>query len=59
VFLADGLVMLGVSEFWQMVIKGLVIVTAVVIDQFQQRLQSKVTLMRRHEKKAAGNVSAV
>jgi erythritol transport system permease protein len=43
--------MLGVSEFWQMVIKGLVIVTAVVIDQFQQRLQSKVTLMRRHEKK--------
>ncbi|WAT10000.1 ABC transporter permease [Rouxiella badensis] len=51
VFLADGLVMLGVSEFWQMVIKGLVIVTAVVIDQFQQRLQSKVTLMRRHEKK--------
>ncbi|WP_413723159.1 ABC transporter permease [Sodalis sp. RH23] len=51
VFLADGLVMMGVSEFWQMVIKGLVIVTAVVIDQFQQRLQSKVTLMRRHEKK--------
>ncbi len=43
--------MMGVSDFWQMVIKGLVIVTAVVIDQFQQRLQSKVVLLRRHEKK--------
>ncbi len=51
VFLADGMVMMGVSDFWQMVIKGLVIVTAVVIDQFQQRLQSKVVLLRRHEKK--------
>jgi erythritol transport system permease protein len=35
--LADGLVLLGVSEFWQMVIKGLVIVLAVILDQFQQR----------------------
>ncbi len=35
--LADGLVLLGVSEFWQMVIKGLVIVLAVVLDQFQRR----------------------
>ncbi len=42
--------MMGVSDFWQMVIKGVVIVTAVVIDQFQQRLQSKVILLRRHEK---------
>jgi erythritol transport system permease protein len=35
--LADGLVLLGVSEFWQMLIKGLVIVAAVVLDQFQRR----------------------
>jgi len=35
--LADGLVLMGVSEFWQMVIKGLVIVLAVIIDQFQKR----------------------
>jgi erythritol transport system permease protein len=35
--LADGLVLLGVSEFWQMVVKGLVIVIAVVLDQFQKR----------------------
>jgi erythritol transport system permease protein len=35
--LADGLVLLGVSEFYQMVVKGLVIVLAVVLDQFQKR----------------------
>jgi erythritol transport system permease protein len=35
--LADGLVLMGVSEFWQMVIKGLVIVFAVMVDQFQKR----------------------
>jgi erythritol transport system permease protein len=39
--LADGLVMLGVSEFWQMIIKGTVIVLAVAIDQLQSRLQAK------------------
>lgn len=37
--LADGLVLLGVSEFWQIVIKGGVIVLAVVLDQFQRRLK--------------------
>jgi erythritol transport system permease protein len=36
--LGDGLVMMGVSEFWQMVIKGLVIIAAVVLDQLQWRL---------------------
>ena len=35
--LADGLVLLGVSEFWQMIVKGLVIVVAVILDQFQRR----------------------
>jgi erythritol transport system permease protein len=40
--LADGLVMLGVSEFWQMVIKGVVIVLAVAIDQLQSRLQTRL-----------------
>lgn len=42
--LSDGLVMMGVSEFWQTVIKGVVIVAAVVIDQAQQRVQAKVAL---------------
>jgi len=37
--LSDGLVLLGVSEFWQIVIKGIVIILAVVVDQLQQRLQ--------------------
>ncbi|NQE63044.1 ABC transporter permease [Caulobacter sp. RHG1] len=36
--LGDGLVMMGVSEFWQMVVKGLVIIAAVVLDQLQGRL---------------------
>ena len=36
--LADGLVLLGVSEFWQMLIKGFVIVLAVILDQVQRRL---------------------
>jgi len=44
--LSDGLVMMGVSSFWQMVIKGLVIIVAVVIDQAQRRLQQRVTLMQ-------------
>jgi erythritol transport system permease protein len=35
--LGDGMVMMGVSEFWQMVIKGLVIIAAVVLDQVQSR----------------------
>ncbi len=40
--LADGLIMLGVSEFWQIVIKGVVIVLAVAIDQMQARLQMRL-----------------
>lgn len=40
--LADGLVMLGVSEFWQIVIKGAVIVLAVAVDQAQTRLQARL-----------------
>ncbi|WP_235424643.1 ABC transporter permease [Chelonobacter oris] len=42
--LADGLVMMGVSEFWQMVIKGIVIIVAVVVDQMQSRLQYKAAI---------------
>jgi erythritol transport system permease protein len=36
--LSDGLVMMGVSEFWQMVIKGLVIIAAVILDQMQRKM---------------------
>ena len=45
--LNDGMVMQGISEFWQMVIKGLVIVIAVVIDQFQRKLQNRLALEQR------------
>ena len=36
--LGDGLVMMGVSEFWQMVIKGVVIIAAVILDQMQRKM---------------------
>lgn len=39
--LADGLILLGVSEFWQIVIKGLVIVIAVILDQMQQQYKRR------------------
>jgi erythritol transport system permease protein len=38
-FLSDGLVLVGVSSFWQLVIKGAVIVLAVMIDQAQERMK--------------------
>jgi erythritol transport system permease protein len=46
--LADGLVMMGVSEFWQIVIKGVVIVLAVTVDQLQMRVHTRLmpALMR-------------
>lgn len=47
----DGMVMCGVSEFWQMIIKGLVIVVAVIIDQFQRNLQAKMALQAQNEEK--------
>ncbi|MFV0503869.1 MAG: ABC transporter permease [Lachnospirales bacterium] len=47
----DGMVMCGVSEFWQMVIKGGVIVLAVIVDQFQRKMQAKMALQARNESK--------
>lgn len=43
--LADGLVMMGVSEFWQMMIKGIVIIVAVIIDQVQNRVQHRLAII--------------
>jgi len=48
-FLSDGLVILGVSSFWQTVIKGAVIVIAVVLDELQQRLQRRQALQMMEE----------
>lgn len=45
-FLVDGLVLVGVSVFWQQVIKGAVIIFAVAVDQLQQTLQKRRDLKR-------------
>ena len=47
----DGMTMCGVSEFWQKIIRGLVIILAVVIDQTQRNLQAKMALQARNEAK--------
>ena len=47
----DGMTMCGVSEFWQKVIRGAVIILAVVIDQTQRNLQAKMALQARNENK--------
>jgi erythritol transport system permease protein len=47
--LGDGLVMVGVSSFWQQIIKGLVIVLAVIIDQMQARMQTRIALQKQQE----------
>ena len=44
--LTNGLVLLGVQEFWKKVITGLVIILAVVLDQMQERLQQRLALRR-------------
>jgi len=45
--LNDGMTMMGVSNFWQMVIKGVVIVVAVVIDLAQKEMQKRIALQMR------------
>jgi erythritol transport system permease protein len=41
-----GMVMVGISSFWQQVITGAVIVLAVIIDQIQARMQDRVALQK-------------
>jgi len=48
-FMNDGMVMLGISSFWQKVIKGVVIVFAVIIDQVQARMQERIALQKQQE----------
>jgi erythritol transport system permease protein len=45
--LADGLILMGVSEFWQIVIKGMVIVLAVILDQMQQEYSRRAAAASR------------
>lgn len=44
--LNNGMVLIGLSEFAQTGITGFVIVAAVVLDQFQQRLQRQIALQQ-------------
>lgn len=53
--ISDGMVMGGVSEFWQMIIKGLVIILAVIVDQFQRNMETKMALQSRNEAKSEEN----
>ncbi len=41
-FLSDGLVLVGVSAFWQLVVKGTVIIFAVVLEQTQERVKARM-----------------
>lgn len=52
-FLANGLVIVGVSPFWQKVVTGAVIIAAVSVDQIQQIIQE-----RRNTHKAVAAVKA-
>jgi erythritol transport system permease protein len=52
-FLANGLVIVGVSPFWQKVITGAVIILAVAVDQIQQIVQR-----RRNAAKAVADAKA-
>ena len=45
----DGVTMCGVTEFYQKVIRGIVIIIAVIIDQVQRNLQGKMALQARNE----------
>jgi erythritol transport system permease protein len=45
-FLANGLVIVGVSPFWQQVITGAVIILAVAVDQIQQIIQRQRSARR-------------
>jgi erythritol transport system permease protein len=42
--LNNGMIIEGVSSFWQTVITGIVIILAVIIDQLQQKLQERNVL---------------
>ncbi len=44
--LSDGMVLIGISDFWQTIIRGAVIVLAVIIDQLQERIQARAALQR-------------
>jgi erythritol transport system permease protein len=57
-FLANGLVIVGVSPFWQQVITGAVIILAVAVDQIQQIIQRRRSARRAVVNARAANQGA-
>ncbi len=53
-FLVDGLVLIGLSVFWQQIIKGAVIILAVALDQLQQSIQARSAMKRAAQASLAG-----
>ncbi|HKJ94263.1 MAG TPA: ABC transporter permease, partial [Gammaproteobacteria bacterium] len=51
--LSNGMVLLGVSDFWQTAITGGVIILAVVIDQLQRRVEKSAAERRTQEEAAS------
>ncbi|MGM0826340.1 MAG: ABC transporter permease [Pseudomonadota bacterium] len=56
-FLADGLVIIGVSAYWQMVFTGSVIVLAVMLNNVQYKNKKKT--VSKQDGKAAGSNKAI
>lgn len=52
-----GLVIEGVSSFWQMVITGTVIILALILDQLQERIQERVAVQQRSLTEGAAGAS--
>lgn len=44
--LTVGLNQLGVSSFWQLIVKGSVIVLALILDQLQERVQRRIAIQQ-------------
>jgi erythritol transport system permease protein len=51
--LTVGLNQLGVSSFWQLIVKGAVIVLALILDQLQVRVQHRIALQQQARTDAA------
>jgi len=45
----NGMSILGIGIDWQQAIKGLVIILAVIIDQMQARMQTRIALQKQQE----------
>lgn len=52
--LHDGMVMVGVSEFWQKVITGAVVIIAVLFDMYQEKIRQSFALQKAIKNEARG-----